>query len=60
MIIDEPESESEPHLEVWEENEDELLRDTEPPDPIDTCTSFDTVPSSSRALSNWILRFFLW
>ena len=59
MIIDEPESESEPDLEVWEENEDELLQDTEPPDPIDTCTSFDTVPSSSRALSNWILRFFM-
>ena len=58
MIIDEPESESEPDLEVWEENEDELLQDTEPPDPIDTCKLFDTVPSSSRALLNWILCFF--
>ena len=55
MIIGESESESEPDLEVWE---DELLQDTEPPDPIDSCTSFDNVPSSSCALANWILRFF--
>ena len=56
LAIDASQSESEPELEVWE---DELLQDTEPPDPIDNCTSFDTVPSSSRALSNWILRFFM-
>ena len=50
IIIDQTESESEPVLEIWEEGEDELLHDTEPPDAVESSTSFDHIPSSSCKL----------
>jgi hypothetical protein len=58
FYIDDSESDSEPDLELWDEGEDILLRDTEqPPDPISSNTSFDDILTSSRGLANWILRF---
>lgn len=59
LHIEESESESEPAVEVWDEDDHELKSDLEPPDTFDSATSFDAVPSSSRTLATWILRFLM-
>ena len=59
LHIEESESESEPAVGVWDEDDDELKSDLEPPDTFDSATSFDAVPSSSRTLATWILRFLM-
>lgn len=48
---------SEPETEIWEEDEENVLCDTEPPEKFDG--SFYSIPVSSQILAMWILRFLM-
>lgn len=53
------EDDSEPEVEYWSENEDDLLSDIDPPPQPFNSSCIETVSSSSRTLSLWILHFLM-
>lgn len=50
--------ETEPEVEVWDEEEQDILSDlAQPPDLPDDTVQFDAVPRTSQTLALWLFRF---
>ena len=54
--------EDEPHIEVWDEDENEILTDlpeSQTPNLMEESIQVDAIPTRSRILATWLLRFLM-